>query len=116
MASADTGDAPPTEPADPGEIIARLQRFYGGGDPWRWLKLPTPLVQAYLTMIPRLQAEEALAQVTIVAVGSGSLGKSENRRIVRAWRRQSEAQSTRNQITDLKQAGLMLQSLGITKG
>lgn len=47
-------------------------RFYGGQDPSVWLEqVPAPIVQACITMLPRLQAEESLRMVTEIGTSFG---------------------------------------------
>lgn len=43
-----------------------------------------------MTMLPRLSAEESIAQATRVAVGTGSLKDDDRRRVTRAWERAAE--------------------------
>ena len=51
-------------------MIPRLQRFYGG-NPERWHEIPVWLLVAYNAMLPRLQAEETLAQLGLMQAGGG---------------------------------------------
>jgi hypothetical protein len=74
--------------------------------------MPLPLLRAYGRMIARLQAEEALAVVTATALGSGSLEKSEARRIQAAWRKAAEGPHVRPQLSP-EQRNIMLRSAGI---
>jgi len=53
-------------------MIARLQLFYGGS-PQDWVKIPLCLVRAYIKMIPRLRAEQALNNISEVMLGSGTM-------------------------------------------
>ncbi len=50
--------------------------------------MPWGLIQGYLDMMPVLQAEEALHQATVAAVGSGALQKPQ--RILNQWQRQAQ--------------------------
>lgn len=38
-------------------------------------------------MLPRLRAEEAMAMATQIGIGTGSLGKSDSRRVQAEWER-----------------------------
>ena len=66
------------------KLIPRLQRFYGG-DPGQWLRLPLALIHWYADALAPLQAEECLRQMTIVAMGSGSMDQDEWKDIKRRW-------------------------------
>ena len=44
-----------------------------------------PYLPAYNAMMPVLKAQEALEQVTVTAVGSGSFKKRDSQRVIRAW-------------------------------
>lgn len=65
--------------------MARLQRFYGG-DPERWLHLPSALVRCYARAVPRLDAGEMLQRVTASALGMGNVPKDEASRILGSLR------------------------------
>lgn len=72
-------------------MIPRLQRFYGG-ELMAWLtRVPIGLMRACLTMLPRLQAEEALTARTAVALGTGSYERSDAREITDTWLQQAQA-------------------------
>ena len=66
--------------------VPRLQRFYGGS-PGDWLTIPGWLVEAYLEALPGLEASEALAGYTMIAVGTGNAKKGTAQRIVSQWKR-----------------------------
>jgi hypothetical protein len=66
-------------------VIPALQRFYGGS-PLDWLEVPLPLVGAYALAMRGLQAQESMLMCEVVAMGSGTLEKSDARRIQDGWR------------------------------
>ncbi len=49
--------------------------------------MPSWLTEAHLDAIPTLQARESILLANVVAVGTGSLKKSESQRITRQWER-----------------------------
>ena len=51
-------------------------------------------------MIPELTAEEALHNVSVIAVGSGMARKSDAQRIRAAWRREANVQGRRIMLTE----------------
>lgn len=55
------------EEVDWGELVPRLQAFYGG-DPERWFNLPLWALTAYLKMLTPLKAEQQLLLIEAVAV------------------------------------------------
>lgn len=65
--------------------VPRLQRFYGG-DVMTWLAdVPVVVVEAFTRMLPRLQAEEALADAERMAVGAGNRTPEFNRSATTRW-------------------------------
>lgn len=60
-------------------------RFYGGGDPLRWLHQPLCLLRGVAAQIPRLEAEENLKAMTTTAIGTGSIKADESMSIQRVW-------------------------------
>lgn len=88
----DTGTGPDAEPGTPlgeidwGPIIPRLQRFYGAASPLSWWQLPLFLLEAHLTYLPMLQAEESMRWAEAISVGGGHLKKDAARRVTRQWR------------------------------
>lgn len=52
--------------------------------------MPTPLLNSYAEMAPRLAAEESLLTAERIAVGTGSLRKGVGRRIAHGWERQAD--------------------------
>ena len=58
-----------------------MQRFYGG-NPDSWLRVPMPLLRAYIDALPGLKAEEIYELSHGVALGGGRLSDEGRRRIV----------------------------------
>lgn len=73
------------------------------------------MIQAYATMLPRLEAQRALQWATIVAVGSGAMKKADSRRVMNQWRRRAGAGQAQR-VTDIKTAAAQLQAVGFTRG
>ena len=59
-----------------------------------WLDTPSWIVDEALENLIVLQAEERLAVVTNVGLGTGSIGKNESRKILNDLRRQSISRRT----------------------
>lgn len=57
--------------------------------------MPIPLLQAHLVMLPRIDAEEALAEAERVAVGSGSMKPASRTEVLAAWRRSASIEVVR---------------------
>jgi hypothetical protein len=76
-------------------LLPRLQRFYGGTIS-EWLTVPVAFVRAYAGAIPKIQAEEALLQANVVALGSGRMKKTDADRTIRDWRRIAGITKTRS--------------------
>lgn len=53
------------------------------------MAVPVAMVRAYLTMLPRLQAEEAVAAAEAAALGAGLLKPADRRRILARLERQA---------------------------
>ena len=66
-------------------------------------------------MLPRLMAEETLDLITAISVGNGTLKKNDSRRIMNAYRRDARSASG-PKVQTIKEAGQMLELVGITKG
>lgn len=49
--------------------------------------MPLPVLEGYAAQLPQLEAAASLRRVTEVAVGSGTLTKHEQRRLLGSWRR-----------------------------
>src|SRR3546814_15213266 len=65
-------------PADWGEVIPRLTRFFGGS-PRVWLyDTPAAVVRAYMRMLPRLEAEEQLLLIEAARRGFGAFEAQES--------------------------------------
>ena len=111
----DTGDTDPPPPLDIGEIVPRLQRFYGHQD---WLNMPTPLLNAYIEMLPRLQAEENISAVTVAALGSGSVKQAEARRITRSWEASARSHGAprAQPASTAKEMIVAFEAAGLTRG
>jgi hypothetical protein len=52
--------------------------------------MPTPILNAYASMLPRLRAQESMTAATAVMVGSGVMKKGRAESIMRRWQRQSQ--------------------------
>jgi hypothetical protein len=57
--------------------------------------MPIPLLQAHLVMLPRIDAEEAIAEAERIAVGSGSMKPGSRTEVIAAWRRVAEVDVVR---------------------
>lgn len=57
--------------------------------------MPIPLLQAHLTMLPRLEAEESIVAAERMAVGSGSMKPAPRRDVVAGWRRAAKVDAAR---------------------
>ncbi len=95
---------------DWGEAIPRLQRFYGGHIDW--LNIPYKIVNAYAAMIPILEAEEQLAQITAIGVGTATVEKEKRVSIMRklneqaAGRKEKQALNTTAKLMQLSSMGI----------
>ena len=56
----------------------------------RWLHVPRNLLRALADALPKLQAEEALAMINRVALGTGSLERGEAEEALEALRQRAE--------------------------
>lgn len=86
-------------------------RFYGG-DPMRWLeRTPSVVVQACLTMLPRLQAEESIASVNDASIAGGHVTPEHARSVVMKLQQQAlgsaapAARPERRDPSELRQRG-----------
>lgn len=70
-------------------IVARLTRTYGG-TPDYWLKAPMRIVRNMFEQIQRVEAEEALRDITTTAVGAGSVKRGVARDIIAKLQRLAE--------------------------
>jgi hypothetical protein len=52
--------------------------------------MPRPLLEWYMVMLPRLQAEEQLQMIGVVAAGTGSFKPADHKRYVRELERTAE--------------------------
>lgn len=52
--------------------------------------MPIPLLNAYLTMLPRLQAEESLRRVAEQHASMPEVPQRDRRRIIADWQQQAE--------------------------
>jgi hypothetical protein len=48
-----------------------LQHAYKAGDPTIWLRIPEPLLSPFVTMMPRLQAEDTQRLVDALVIAGG---------------------------------------------
>ena len=77
-----------------------------------------PLLSAYITMLPRIQAQESMQLYQAFAMGSGSFKRADSRRILREWRT-AQGQSLRGERTradNPEQQQQMFAAMGISKG
>ena len=54
--------------------------------------MPTAILNAYMVMLPRLEAEETLAQVLAVSLGMGGAGEPAGKRLITQLQRQARGQ------------------------
>jgi len=64
--------------------VTRLQAYYGG-DPDRWLDMPTGLLSAYVSALTSLVAQDCLRETQVIGVGTGTITKQDRNRILRDW-------------------------------
>ncbi|MFW1410855.1 hypothetical protein ACEWAY_23260, partial [Vibrio parahaemolyticus] len=57
---------------DWGELVPRLQRFYGGRPDWWLAEAPAALVRAFIVMLPRIEAMEQLSAIEAASMAMGS--------------------------------------------
>lgn len=74
--------------------------------------MPVPLLQAYLAMLPRLEAEESLVAAERIAVGTGSMTKDGRDQVIDAWRTAAQIRIIRRP-RDRVTHGAQLASVGI---
>lgn len=73
-----------------GEIVARLQRFYGG-DPQSWYRLSLGKLRAYMEFIAPLEASEGLTVHAVTAAATGNLKPSAAESLLADLRRTARA-------------------------
>ena len=78
--------------------------------------MPTPLLNAYIEMLPRLQAEESIAAVTVAALGSGSVKQSEARRVTRSWEATARSKRVAQPASTAKEMIAAFEAAGLTRG
>lgn len=69
-------------------------------------------LRAYLIMMPRLKAEEALSLYNVLAVASPNIDKRARERMLRAWQRQVYPESDKTELPIAARA-LQLAFMGI---
>lgn len=79
--------------------------------------MPTPLLNAYAEMLPRLIAEESLLTSERVAVGSGSLKRGQGRQIAQGWMRQTDRPRDviRPKSKEMYHAQMAMAGIGVKK-
>jgi hypothetical protein len=74
--------------------------------------MPFAVVQAHLRMLPRLQAREALREVMVTAVGTGSLKQDDARATLRSWEQVAHPAQRRRAVrpsfADLERIGIQV--------
>lgn len=75
--------------------------------------MPTLLLNAYATRLPRLSAEESLMAAQRIAVGTGSLQKGDGRRIAEGWQRMAAQHRPVVRPTDEAMYAAQMAGLGI---
>lgn len=84
-----------------------------------WLaRLPLILVQAHLTMLPRLEAEASIAHVNQTAIGSGHCNEAGVRALTAQWthaaagvERDAPGRPMRRDPAELQQFGFMVRKV-----
>lgn len=66
-------------------MIPQLQATYGG-DPMGWFAMPICVLEAYVTMLPRVRAEQSMRQAEVVLYGTATASKESRAAIYRGWR------------------------------
>jgi hypothetical protein len=61
--------------------------------------MPMWLINSYIEMLPRLQAEESLLEVARIGIGTGSMEKQMRSKIHRQWVRDAQSARERHLIT-----------------
>lgn len=83
----------------------------------RWMDTPAGILNAYVTMLPVLRAEDCLRNAQVVAMGSGTLDKPTRRETLREWNRDAQAFSAPEaEKPDPETRRMMIESVGITYG
>lgn len=85
-----------------------MQRFYGG-DPERWLHMPYALIKSFIGAMKIIDAREKLEDVTVHALGLGSLTKHDAKRLMGKLKHLADDGATPVGKVDPK----MLSSIGI---
>ena len=69
------------------------------------------LLNAYLLMLPRLQAEEALLQRAVIASGTGSFKAADDKRFVKDLQKQAHVVTGKRirTLDDLRATGIPIQ-------
>ncbi len=75
-------------------------------------------MEGYLQELPGIRAEESMRRVTEIAIGSGTMEKSEQREIMDGWREAMGKRTERRTSDKLTSAQLriMLSGLGVGIG
>ena len=71
------------------------------------------MIRAYIKELPRLEAEEALHQVAIMAVGTGNMKKEDRRRTLARWQRDASPAPGQRPKLSREQRAYMLSQMGI---
>ena len=73
MTKKNDNEQPAVEEDEWALTVARLQRFYGG-DPMQWFHpMPQLIRQGFVDALPIIMAEERLAEIYDIMVGTGSI-------------------------------------------
>lgn len=72
-----------------------------------------PLLQAFVQMMPALQAREAMAEANVIAYGSGRVKKEDGSRMWRSWERLARRNEQRPPRQAPEQMAAMFESMGI---
>lgn len=91
-------------------MIPRLQRFYGGNIDW--LNISFKMLNAYMIMLPIIQAEESLLSININAVAGGNLKKEDNTKIINALNEQAQKRDEKR-IMNTDEKIIALSGMGI---
>lgn len=77
------------------------------------MKMPGVLVDALVTMMPRIEASEALTAAQAVALGSGTMDRSDARKMSADWVRRARGGVVDRHSVDPVIHAAKLESMGI---
>lgn len=73
--------------------------------------MPAPLLAAYVAMLPRIRAEDAMHEATIAQLASGRMARRDAQRLIRMLEQQAGGTAAKKsvpRITDPRKAAAMM--------